>query len=170
MRPRAADEPCPTRSPVSPDPRQGLLDRLAGGPARVAGAARAAAAVEAQLPLPPGEWSAREIVGHLVATEREVFHARLDQLATGGPAAWDWVEPGVASEAGTATLDGALERFAKVRDATLARVLTLDETGWSRAAMHTTYGRLDVAGLLTVLADHDDDHRTALLERGDVLR
>jgi hypothetical protein len=40
----------------------------------------------------------------------------------------------------------------------------LDEAGWARSGTHATYGALDVAGLLRVAADHDDDH-IAVLER-----
>jgi hypothetical protein len=135
--------------------RAALVSRLASAPARVAAAAPAAHP-------DPGEWAAREVVGHLVAVETAVWQARLDQLSTIDGPAWTWTEPGVSSDPRAATLDGALARFAALRAATVARVRQLDEGGWSRTGVHATFGRLDVAGLLRVAVAHDDEHLAAL--------
>ena len=59
-----------------------------------------------------------------------------------------------------------LETFAALRSGTLARVAGLDEAGWARAGTHATYGRLDVAGLLGVVVDHDEEHLAGLGARG----
>ena len=40
----------------------------------------------------------------------------------------------------------------------LATVRALDEAGWARFGTHATYGRLDVAGLLRLAIDHDEEH------------
>lgn len=143
--------------------RPELLGGLASFPERVAAAARRrAGADEAAGGPPPGEWSAREVIGHLVSVERVVWQARLDSLGTGGTPAWTWTEPGPASDPEAATLEGAIALFATLRDRTVARVTGLDEAGWARAGIHATYGRLDVAGLLGVVVDHDDEHLTGL--------
>lgn len=149
---------------TDPD-RTRLLRRLATGPASIATAAGQAAAVERARPLPSGEWDARQVVGHLVATEREVFQARLDQLAAGGSPHWSWVEPGVPDDPDVATLEVALATFAETRAATLARLASLDEAGWQHSGIHATLGVLDVTRLLEVAANHDDDHRHGLLVR-----
>ena len=39
----------------------------------------------------------------------------------------------------------------------------LGPEGWSRTGTPDTYGVLDVAGLMTVAADHDDEHLASLL-------
>ena len=145
--------------------RRRLLARLAAGPSRVASATQRVAAAEAGAGAPPGEWTAREVVAHLAAVEADVFQARLDQLASEAAPVWAWTEPGPLDTAETATLDGALETFAARRSGTLARVTGLDEAGWSRTGTHATYGRLDVAGLLGVIVDHDDEHLSALKAR-----
>ena len=41
----------------------------------------------------PGEWTAHEVVLHLVAVELEVFQRRLHDLGRPGEPAWSWVEP-----------------------------------------------------------------------------
>jgi hypothetical protein len=149
---------------TDPD-RARLVRRLATGPGSIARAARAAAAAEGIRPLPPGEWDARQVVGHLVATEREVFQARLEQLAAGATPHWSWVEPGVPDDPDVATLEVALATLADARAATLARLTGLDDAGWERSGVHATLGVLDVTRLLQVAADHDDDHRHGLLVR-----
>jgi hypothetical protein len=140
------------------------LERLAAGPSRIAAVARRAAGQE-PLPRPGAGWTAREVVGHLYLVEGVVFHARLDQLAAGESPRWAWVEPGTAAARDVPTLDDALDRFAARRAETLGRVAALDEPGWNRAGTHATFGRLDVAGLLGVIADHDDHHHDDLAGR-----
>ena len=48
--------------------------------------------------------------------------------------------------------------FAKRRAKSVATVRALDEAGWARFGTHATYGRLDVAGLLRLAIDHDEEH------------
>lgn len=140
-----------------------LLRRLASAPDRVAQAARRrAVSDEAAGGPPPGEWTAREAVAHLVSVEVVVWQARLDSLDEGGTPAWTWTEPGPASDPEAATLEGAVGLFAALRARTVARVADLDEAGWARAGTHATYGRLDVAGLLGVVVDHDEEHLAGL--------
>jgi uncharacterized damage-inducible protein DinB len=148
--------------------RADLLQRLAGGPDRIAEVARAAdlagRADERSAP-----WSARQNVAHLVLVERLVFQPRLDQLAGPDVPSWSWTEPGTSDAPEVATLEAALASFAAVRASTVARVTALDEAGWRRYGRHATYGRLDVAGLLGVIVDHDDHHRAdigGLADRG----
>jgi len=143
------------------DGRRALVARMTAFPDVLTAAARAFVPHEAGLPA--GEWTAREIVSHLVAVERRVWQTRLDMLtASTDEPAWTWTEPGPTDDPEAATLDGALVLLAAERAATLARVTALDDGGWARTGVHATYGRLDVAGLLGVLLDHDDQHLAGL--------
>ena len=136
-----------------PTARRALVDRLASGPGRIAAAATAASTPS------PGEWSPHQVVGHLVSVEPLVWQARLDGLAASpDEPAWSWTEPGVSDAPEAATLEGALGLFAVLRAATVARVSALDEAGWARTGLHATYGRLDVAALIGIAVDHDEDH------------
>lgn len=146
--------------------RRELLERLAAGPSRIADAAHRAAVAEAAAGgPPPGEWTARESVAHLVSVETLVWQARLDTLDAGGTPSWTWAEPVPATGPQVATLEGALELFAALRAGTVARIADLDEAGWARAGIHATYGRLDVVGLLGVVVGHDDEHLAGLEAR-----
>jgi hypothetical protein len=132
--------------------------RLASFPDRLSAAAHSA------LPEPPaaGEWTPVEIVRHLIAVEELVWHTRLDQLATEEHPRWAWVEPGQWLGAPGADLDDVLDAHAAVRAETLARLDALGADGWARTGTHDTFGVLDVAGLMTVAADHDDEHLASL--------
>ncbi len=132
--------------------------RLAAFTAALAAAARAAP------PDPPaaGEWTPREIVRHLIAVEEEVWHPRLGQLRTEEHPRWRWVEPGQWLGAPGADLDAVLAAHAAVRARTLSILDELGATGWTRRGTHDTFGELDVAGLMTVAADHDDEHLASL--------
>lgn len=146
--------------------RASLLDRLAGFPGRLAATARRVASAEAVSGPPADEWTPRDVVAHLVAVEDVVWRARLDSLA--GSAAephWSWIEPGPVTDPAAATLDGALDMFAAARSATAARVAALDDAGWARTGLHATYGRLDLAAMLRIAADHDEEHLAALEAR-----
>ncbi len=148
--------------PMTASERDAVLARLTEFPARLARVAHVVADDDALAGGPPArEWTARENVAHLVAVERGIWRARLDQLAGSAPGVepdWGWTEPGPTDDPSAATLEGALALFALERAATLARTSTYDEAGWARTGMHVRYGRLDVAALLRVAADHDDEH------------
>jgi hypothetical protein len=144
--------------------RARVLERLAAGPSRIAAVARGAAAHES-VARPDAGWPVCDVVGHLYLVEGVVFQARLDQLAAGESPRWAWVEPGAPAAREVPTLDDALDRFAARRAETLGRVAALDEPGWNRFGTHATFGRLDVVGLLGVIADHDDEHHDDLAAR-----
>lgn len=148
-------------SPGAAIRRAELFARFAESRPRIEQAARAA---DRAADLPPGEWSAREVVLHLVAVETEVFQARLTDLASGGDPRWRWVEPGTFDGPGGEALDGAIALFAGSREDTLSRVAALDEAGWTRSGTHETFGVLDVGDLLRIAYDHDLEH-LATLER-----
>ncbi len=141
---------------MTPD-EQRLRDALAVVPERIAAAARASAIPPDAAPA-PGEWSARENVLHLAAVEDEVWHPRLDALATETFPHWPWVEPGLWSGPGDDTFDGALAAFGTARAGTIARLDALDPEGWAHQGRHVTFGVLDVAALLRIALDHDEEH------------
>jgi DinB superfamily len=135
--------------------------------AGLAGAPEQAAALAARAGDPPaGEWSAREVILHLAAVEEQVWHPRLDSLHGEAVPHWSWVEPGLWSGPGDDTLDGASGAFRGGRMGTIDRVEQLREAGWRRYGLHARFGRLDVAALLRVLAEHDNEHIAQLRRLG----
>jgi hypothetical protein len=132
--------------------------RLVAFPAALAAAARAGP----QEPPAPGEWAPIEIVRHLIAVEEEVWHPRIGQLRSEEHPRWRWVEPGQWLGAPAAGLEDVLAIYARVRSATLALLDDLGPEVWARTGTHDTFGVLDVAGLMTVAADHDEEHLASL--------
>jgi hypothetical protein len=144
-------------------PRAALLAEFAGFPDRLEAAAVPASAA----PSPGGgEWGVAEIVRHLIAVESEVHQRRQADVATLSDPQWTWAEPGRAPGYDDATLEQILAAFAAARAQTVATVNALDEAGWQRRGTHATYGVLDVAGLLRLAIDHDEDHLASIRALG----
>jgi len=137
-----------------------LVDAFATFPGRLAGAAKAR--VADWHPIPAGGWGPSETVRHLIAVEDEVWRKRLARLAKEDDPHWTWTEPGLAPGLDDATLVEILTVFARRRARTVATVRGLDDAGWTRFGTHETYGRLDVAGLLRLAIDHDEEHAASL--------
>jgi hypothetical protein len=134
-----------------------VVDLLAATPGRVVKAARAD-----DRPRDDGEWSAQQVVLHLVAVEEQVWHARLRQLSVEAHPTWSWVEPGLWDGAEGRTLEGALAAFADRRATTIALLDGTTEAGWARRGTHERYGELDVEGLMRIAVDHDQEHLASL--------
>ena len=143
--------------------RQARLEAFAAFPQRLEAVARAAAG----RPTAIGEWGPSEVVRHLVAVEREVWQARFEQIAVQDDPHWGWTEPGLEPGLEGASLDENLTAFEARRAATAASVRVLDDAGWARFGTHVTYGVLDVAGLLNLAIDHDEDHLAGLARAED---
>src|SRR5258705_8627075 len=106
----------------------GVRSRLATFPERLSAATRRAP----QTAPAPGEWTASEIVRHLIAVEELVWHVRLRQLATEEHRRWAWVEPGQWLGARGAGIDDVLAARAAVRVETLEILDGLGAEGWKR--------------------------------------
>jgi len=143
-----------------PADRDSIVERFASFPGRLADAALAADG----RPVPAGEWTPDLVVRHLIAVEGEVWRGRLAELVAGGEPRWSRMEPGPARGFPDASLYDLLGVFAELRAGTVGFLRTFDlvADGWDRAGIHATYGRLDVAGLLQVAIDHDEEHLSGL--------
>ncbi len=140
--------------------REALVERFATFPGRLAAAAHAAGAP----PVPAGEWGPAEVVSHLIAVEEVVWRARLRDLAKTAEPRWARTEPGLAVGLEEASLDEVLSTFETARAGTAEILRALDDAGWARSGTHAVYGRLDVAGLLRVAMDHDEEHLRSIAE------
>ena len=139
-----------------------VLGRFAAGGERAVRIVQRWQAAGAEPQARVGEWSAADVVRHLIAVEWHVVNARLDSLDAGPEPAWSWAEPGPAEDIGDGSLAAAAVVFAASREATVDRIRAFTPDDWRRAGIHATYGRLDVAGLLELMIEHDDHHLDAL--------
>jgi hypothetical protein len=113
---------------------------------------------------PGGGWGPLEVALHLAAVEQVVWQTRLRDLEAQEAPVWTWTEPALASGARDETLGSALTLFGQRRAATVALVESLSPVARARVGTHSTYGPLDLPGLLAVAVDHDEQH-LADLER-----
>ena len=143
---------------MSDDRRADLRRRLAEVPDRLGAAARAAAG----RPVPVGEWSPAEVVRHLIAVEEEVWHTRLQQLVVENQPRWPWTEPDRWLGQPDASLDELIAIYTHRRRSTIDILDALDDAGWQLTGEHATYGLLDVARLMTLAVDHDEEHIASL--------
>lgn len=140
--------------------RAELIARFAAAPARATQAATAADGAT----VPDGEWSAGEILRHLIAVDDQVFGRRLRDLREQDHPRWSWVEPRFDDGPADRPLSVLVATFSDRRRALVAAVTALRPADWARSGSHDTFGVLDVAGLLRVAVDHDDEH-LATIER-----
>ena len=146
---------------MAPDESTSSTELIAGFAAFADRLTAAALAAEAR-PVPDGEWGPSEVVRHLIAVERAVWHVRFAQIAVDDDPQWDWTEPGPSPELEGSSLDHILAVFAEARHQTVATVRAFDEPGWARHGTHATSGVLDVAGLLRMAIEHDEEHLAGL--------
>ena len=125
-------------------------------PARILDAAQGYA--DPSVPVVAGEWSARDVTLHLAAVEVGVWHIRLDALATESFPEWPWVEPDRWPLPEGSGFEAAVDVFAAHRAVTVGRLSSLNEAGWQRRGRHATFGILDVAALMRIALDHDEEH------------
>ena len=114
----------------------------------------------------PEKWSVKEVLGHVIDTER-VFAYRALRFARNDPAAlagFDenaWVPQ---SGAGARTLRGLLEEHRASRASTIAFFEGLARDAWDRAGTAND-ARMSVRAAAWVIAGHEAHHRNILRER-----
>jgi len=121
---------------------------------------------EAEFRYAEGEWSIKEVLGHITDTERIFAYrllriARRDQTPLAGFEHDDYVKAGNFSARPLAEL---LEEFTAVRRATIALVQPLDEEAWLRRGV-ANQKEISVRALTFILAGHERHHCLVLQER-----
>ena len=95
-----------------------------------------------------------------------VWQVRFVEVLTLDDPHWGWTGAGPGARPGGRALDDIVAAFAAVRAETVATVARFDDDGWARSGTHATYGVLDVAGLLRLAVDHDEEHLRGIVTPG----
>jgi hypothetical protein len=114
----------------------------------------------------PGEWCAKEVLGHLIECERRGFSGRIALiLARDTPALEGWDQDAVARARHDCRRDwSALYReFRGLRDASVTQVAGLAPADLGRGGAHPTVGLLRVSDLLHEWVHHDRNHIRQML-------
>jgi len=119
----------------------------------------------------PGKWTIKEIVGHLIDSER-IFSYRALRFGRGdatelpGYEQNDYVAAGGFRER---TLESLLDEFDLVRRSTVLLLGTMPLEGWTRRGVANGYD-VSVRALACITAGHELHHRAILEERYLVAR
>jgi uncharacterized protein (TIGR03083 family) len=150
-----------------------LLDELRPAPGRLTAMAEGLSAAELRERPAEGEWSIKEVMGHLLHVEATLFLPRLRRLvAEDGPVFEPFSPDTWAKEAdrreGSFAAD--LEAFARVRGETVAFLAALPPAAADRPGRSGFFGPLTLALYATHIADHDLEHLAQMRAGRDVVR
>jgi len=114
----------------------------------------------------PGKWSIKEVVGHIMDTERMFGHrafrfARADATPLPGYEQDDYVRAG---NFGKRSLKDITDELELVRRATIHLLRSLDEEAWLRRGVAND-NEVSVRALAYILAGHETHHMNIIRER-----
>jgi hypothetical protein len=114
----------------------------------------------------PGKWSVKELVGHLIDSERIFAYRALrfgrdDRTALPGYEQDDYVRGGSFD---AVPLDALAAEFASVRQATVFLFEHLDEEAWARRGLAND-SEVSVRALAYLIAGHELHHRGVLRDK-----
>jgi uncharacterized damage-inducible protein DinB len=114
----------------------------------------------------PEKWSIKEMLGHVIDTERIMSYralriARDDKKPLAGFEQDDYVR---AAQSGRRTLADLLEEFNAVRQATLLLFRSLEPEAWMRRGS-ANEKEISVRALAYIIAGHELHHRKILQEK-----
>ncbi|MGH9881244.1 MAG: DinB family protein [Pyrinomonadaceae bacterium] len=121
---------------------------------------------QANLRYAPDKWSVKELLGHVIDTERifgyrALRFARNDQTPLSGYEQDDYVR---AADFGKRELSDLADEFANVRRANIHLFRSLDETAWLRHGL-ANENDVSVRALAYIIAGHELHHMGILRSR-----
>jgi hypothetical protein len=114
----------------------------------------------------PGEWCAKEVMGHIIAAESRGFAGRIRRiLEQNEPAlqAWDQAQVGHERRDCERAAGDLLQELTALRRESVALVAALTEPDLHRAGTHPKVGRLRIGDLLHEWVHHDRNHFRQIL-------
>ena len=113
----------------------------------------------------PGEWCAKEVVGHLTEADRRGFAGRVREIMAGDPLeAWDQAAVAAARDDCSRPWADVLAEFEAGRTEGLVMLGRLDQSDLDRAGLHPEVGELRIRDVLHEWPFHDRDHLKQLLQ------
>jgi len=113
-----------------------------------------------------GEWCVKEVLGHLIETERRGFAGRIRIILAGDrPALEGWDQEAVARARHDCAREWAelFDEFARLRDDSVPLVAGLAREDLARGGQHPKVGFLTVGDLLHEWVYHDRNHIRQML-------
>jgi len=117
----------------------------------------------------PGEWCAREVVGHIIEAEKRGFAGRIRIILAGDHPkleAWDQVAVEKQRNDCARVTDSLWMELMGLRHDSVNLVQSLKPADLDRSGMHPKVGELKVRWLLQEWISHDRNHTKQLLSIG----
>ena len=114
----------------------------------------------------PGEWCAKEVLGHLIESERRGFAGRIRLMLAGDERdleGWDQGEVARARRDCDRPAAGLVAEFDGLRRNSIALVAGLRPADLERGGRHPKVGHLQVSDLLHEWVHHDRNHFRQIL-------
>ncbi|MGO8686536.1 MAG: DinB family protein [Candidatus Dormibacteria bacterium] len=114
----------------------------------------------------PGEWCAKEVLGHLIEADRRGFAGRVQVLLEGDGqdlVGWDQQEVARARHDCDGDTEGLLEEFLSQRARGLELLERVTPEELSRSARHPKVGDLSIGEVVTEWVHHDRNHLKQIL-------
>ena len=115
----------------------------------------------------PGEWCAKEVLGHLIECERRGFSGRIHIVLKSdhSPELEGWDQDAVAQARKDCDREWSAlyHEFSRLRSASVAQVAGLSAADLARRAQHPKVGVLTVADVLHEWVYHDRNHIRQML-------
>jgi len=147
-------------------PDADVLALLAEGPHALEGALFDVAPEDETFAYEAEKWTIREVLGHLIDTER-LFSYRALHIARSDPAELPGMEQDewtMISNAGGRTLADLLQEFRALREANVSLFRSFDPEILDRRGIASGVG-FTVRALLYIIAGHEIHHRGVLIDR-----
>ena len=119
--------------------------------------------LEADQPVAPGKWSLKQVLGHLIDSER-VFSYRALSFARGDTSALPGMDPDTFqnhAEANSLSLENLFMEFTFLRQANVLMFEALPEVAWMRIGMASD-AQVSVRALAHIIAGHELHHLNIL--------
>ena len=114
----------------------------------------------------PGEWCAKEVIGHIIEAERRGFAGRVREfLAKDEPACVAWDQDAVARERKDCArpLGALVDELSALRVESVRLVEGLPTAALGRGGQHPKVGRLTIGDVVHEWVHHDRNHLKQLM-------
>ncbi|MBI3428631.1 MAG: DinB family protein [Actinobacteria bacterium] len=117
-------------------------------------------------------WAPPIILGHVSDVDKEVWMARFELMrnaahAHQAPPHLSWWEPDPVRTAGkyaSFTIEQAVSNLEESRKEMVRFLELIPVADRGASAMHQTFGLVSVESMLSVILDHDEEHRRSLMQ------
>ncbi len=112
----------------------------------------------------PGDdrWSFRFVAAHLAATEKECFLERARQFQTEKNPTFSYYHNS-DRDFSQHTIQDSIDGWKSSRQALIDLVRDMEQASINNIAIHERMGKMDVPDLLSLILDHDQEHKAELI-------